>query len=258
MFPATCPAKCGKNIKLNTTNRNSFCFQTEIHAIQIPTEHFTALIFHLYQRISFIPCKMKMIPRQRNGVKSATTYTIKLPAVSSAKELFQKAKRNLLNVNKWHQFAGESSAVFRVVNSRGEETNDFVKEGNYLRITIPVIPGSPAGRGDDWVKVERINEYENLDYEYVGIRVRPAVPPFQSELEVAHFFGPEATSTFSIERHQNTVTAAVNGKNEKPNTSMHTILSRIRNFFVAIGAMIGFNKPQWKSLVKGLVSAKYE
>jgi len=101
-----------------------------------------ALIFHLYRRTSFISTN-EMIPTQRNGARSATTYAIKLAAISSAKELFQKAKRNLLNVNKWHQLAGEGSAVFQVVDSRGEETNDFVKEGNYLRIAIPAIPGSP-------------------------------------------------------------------------------------------------------------------
>jgi hypothetical protein len=196
---------------------------------------------------------MKMIPEQRKGAKSATRYTIRSAAVSSAKALFQKAKRNLLNVNNWHQLAGEGSAVFHVVDSRGEETNDLVKEGNYLRITIPVIPDSTDGGGDDWVKVERINEYENRDYEYVGIRVRPAMPPFHNEREVAHFFGPEATSTFSIERYQNAVTASVNGRNEKPNIGTRSSLGKIRNFFVALGAMIGFNKPQWKSLVKGLI-----
>jgi hypothetical protein len=196
---------------------------------------------------------MKMIPQQEHGAKSATTHSIKLPGISSAKELFQIARRNLLNVNNWHQLAGTGSAVFHVVNSHGEETNDVVKEGNYLRITIPNIPGTPDGSGDDWVKVERINEHEEPDYEYVGIRVRPAVPPFHNKHEVAHFFATDATSTFSIERNLNTVVAAVNGRNEKPNTATHTLLSKIRNFFVATGAMLGFNKPQWKSLVKGLV-----
>ncbi|MEI9806971.1 MAG: hypothetical protein WDO16_03295 [Bacteroidota bacterium] len=130
-----------------------------------------------------------------------------------------------------------------MVNSEGKEINEFVKEGNYLRITIPNIPGSAAGEGADWVKVERINEYEKPDYQYVAIRVRPAVPPIYNKQEVAHFFTPAATSTFSIERNENEVIAAVNGRNEKPNTRTQNIINRVRNFCIALGAMIGFNKP---------------
>jgi hypothetical protein len=199
---------------------------------------------------------MKIIPKQHKGASSVTTYSIKLPDPSLAKDLFQRARKNLLNVKDWQRLAGPDSAAFSVVDILGNETNDFVKEGNYLRITIPGIPGSRNGNGDDWVIVERINQHSNPDYEYVAIRVRPAIPPFYDKKEVAHFFSPEATSTFSIERNQNIVTASVNGRNEKPNTKTQSFLSNIRNFFIAIGAMIGLNKSQWKSLVKGLIDKR--
>ena len=196
---------------------------------------------------------MKIVPEQRKGARSVTRYSIKLPSLSSAKKLFHTARRNLLDVNAWHDIAGPGSAVFEIVNSRGEKINNTVKKGNYLRITISVIPGSPPGKGADWVKVEKINEEKNGNYESVAIAVRPAPAPIDNEPEVAHFFGPDATSTFSIERKNRLVIAAVNGRNETPNTKTNNLWTWIRNFLVALGAMIGLNKPQWKSLVKGLI-----
>jgi len=196
---------------------------------------------------------MKIVPEQRKGAMSVTRYSIRMPSVTSAKTLFQNARKNLLNVNAWPITAGPGSAIFEVINSKGEKINDNVKKGNYLRITIPIIPGSPAGKGADWVKVEKIIEKENETYQYIAISVRPAPAPINHEPEVAHFFAADATSTFNIERKNRLVIAAVNGRNETPNTKTNNVWAWIRNFFVAIGAMIGLNKPQWKSLVKGLL-----
>ncbi len=54
----------------------------------------------------YIITTMKMVPAQHKGASSATKYTIKLPAITAAKALFEKAKQNLLNVNNWHTLAG--------------------------------------------------------------------------------------------------------------------------------------------------------
>ena len=196
---------------------------------------------------------MKMTPEQHKGVKSVTRYATKLPSASSARAIFQEAKKNLLNVNAWHTIAGPGSATFEIINSKGQRVKDTVKKGNYLRINIPVVPGSPAGNGADWVRVEKINEEESDNYQCVSISVRPAPTPDDEDKEVAHFFAPDATSTFSIERRGRLVIAAVNGRNEVPNTKTRNPLSFLRNFIVALGAMAGLNKPQWKSLVKGLI-----
>jgi hypothetical protein len=199
---------------------------------------------------------MKIVPAQHTGAMSVTRYSIKLASKAAAESLFERARRNLLNVNDWHTIAGPHSAVFEIIDERGEKITGDVKKGNYLRINIPAIPGSPAGNGADWVKVERINEQVNLNYQSIAISVRPAPSPIDNETEVAHFFADEATSTFSIERRDRVVVASVNGRNETPNTETKTIRARIRNFFVAIGAMLGLNKPQWKSLVKGLIKKR--
>jgi hypothetical protein len=84
---------------------------------------------------------IKTVPKQRKGARSATTYSVMASDTSSAIS-FLKSRRNLLNVNRWHTPAGPSSAVFQMVNNTGEEQNICVKKGNYLRITLPVLPGS--------------------------------------------------------------------------------------------------------------------
>ncbi|MFI5129819.1 MAG: hypothetical protein ACHQFX_07515 [Chitinophagales bacterium] len=199
---------------------------------------------------------MKIVPKQHKGAKSVTRYSIKLPSISSAKSLFQNARMNLLNVNAWHVIAGPGSAIFEVFSTNGQKINGTVKKGNYLRITIPIIPGSPAGRGADWVRVEKINEEEKQNYQITAMSVRPAPAPITDETEVAHFFSPDSTSTFSIERNNKIVIASVNGRNETPNTKTKSFWAGIRNLLVALGAMIGLNKSQWKKLAKGLIKKR--
>jgi hypothetical protein len=190
------------------------------------------------------------IPENYKGAQSATTYTVKAKDSAAADWLFEKARKNLLDVNRWHQLAGPSTASFKVIDEKNRETNKLAAEGDYLRIKIPVVPAAGAGQGFDWVRVEKIEEMGEAGYRFIGMRVRPCRPPFEKQ-EIAHFFSPHATSTFCIERRGKRVKAAVYGRNENPNTRVHDFFVKLRNMMIAFGAMIGFNKPQWKSLVKG-------
>ena len=195
----------------------------------------------------------KIIPEQYIGAQSATSYSIKLSNATAADCLFERARKNLLDVNHWQKMAGPGTARFTAVNDNNVETNELVEEGNYLRINIPVVPKAAAGEGFDWVKVERIEEHGAPGHRFIGIRVRPTKPPFEKN-EVAHFFSAHATSTFCIEQKGNKVKAAVFGRNEKPNTkTAFGFFTKLRNLLIALGAMMGLNKPQWKSLVKGLL-----
>src|SRR5438132_7031908 len=148
---------------------------------------------------------MKTIPKQRVGAESNTRFAVKLPSVKEARKLFETAKSNLLNVNQWHTIAGPHSAMFEVIDEEGHKLNNEVRKGNYLRISIPAVPGSPDGEGADWVRVEKVNEQRGETYQCVTISVRPASAPVNSETTVAHFFAPGATSTFSVERNNRTV-----------------------------------------------------
>ena len=70
---------------------------------------------------------------------------------------------------------------------------------------------------------------------------------------MAHFLSDDATSTFIISRKNNTITASVHGRNEKPNTEAAGLLDKIRNAIVGTTAVAGISKIQWKLLVKGLL-----
>ena len=109
-------------------------------------------------------------------------------------------------------------------------------------------PGSSKGDGDDWVRIEEINQ-KNC----VSICVRPAANPLDKNEDVAHFFSDEASSSFIVKRDSAKVIAGVYGRNQKPNTDTAGLVNKIRNAIVAAGAITGFSKIQWKNLVDGLV-----
>jgi len=195
------------------------------------------------------------IPKQEAGASSTTKYAVKLKSPKDAEKLYRIARENLLNVNAWHILAGKGSAKFTVIDATGQETNQSPIAGNYLRIAIPFVPGSSSGDGYEWVIVEKIEE-QTISPFSLSIQVRPDIPPFYNKNEVAHFFSEHATSTFSVELRDNKVIAQVNGRNEKPNKKVHSLFDKIRNMIIALFAMIGLNKPQWKKLVKGLLREK--
>ena len=85
------------------------------------------------------------------------------------------------------------------------------------------------------------------------MRVRPASNPKKNESVVAHFLKSEATSSFTIRRYGNVVTASVHGRNEVSNTETDNLFDKARNTMVALGAFIGLSKVQWRRLVKGLL-----
>ena len=177
--------------------------------------------------------------------------------MGTAQKLFEEARKDLLNVDQWHVIAGNKT-VFQLVSSNGEEIQGPVKKDDFIRIELPALPSSTTGEGYEWVRVEKLEEKRQEDFAYSIIQVRPASPPFVKTKEIAHFFSRDGTSSFCVIREGNKVTAAVYGRNEHPNTKTFRIIDRIRNIVVALGAMIGLNKPQWKSLVTGLLRKNVE
>lgn len=195
------------------------------------------------------------VPEQKKGAHSDTRYFVRARTEQVARKLFQNARLNLLNVNSWHTLIGNNT-TFQLINEKGEEINGLAETGNYFRITIPVIPGSKAGKGSEWVQVEKIEEGKMKYHEFVAMRVRPCAPPFDNKKETAHFFSDDATSTFSVVRNGARIVVAVSGRNEKANTDTSDLLGWIRNLVVAMGAMLGLNKPLWRSLAKGIIKKK--
>lgn len=203
---------------------------------------------------TFIMTAVRLIPKQKQGASTDTVSKIKLDTVDQALWDFEIVKDRLLDVSHWHDLSSEILAKFQLIDVEGNKLYRRAREGDYLRINIPG-PGNKDGEGYDWVRIELIEftENEGESFEYVAMTVRPCPSPLNDEQATAHFFKNIATSTFLVKRKYNVISAEVHGRNEKPNTDSESISSQIRNLVVGIGAILGFSKMQWQSLVDGLV-----
>jgi hypothetical protein len=193
-----------------------------------------------------------VIPGQQEGEVVNAESSVETENIHTAKKLFETAKLRLLDVNNWQKQAGEALAAFQLTDSSGNEVAGSVKEGYYFKIDIPG-PGSKAGEGFDWVIVEKTEEYNSGDVESIGIRVRPASNPTSENNETAHFYSSESTSTFTVTREGNKVTAAVYDRNTKANSESEGIIDKIRDVLVGTVGIATFSKIQWKSLTTGLI-----
>jgi hypothetical protein len=196
----------------------------------------------------------QMIPQQHTGAASETVCIITAQNEEDAKTLFTKARKNLLNVNNWEELAGGLSASFQLVDEKGHTALRTPQIGDYFKISIPA-PGNESGKGHDWVKVEDMEDITQDEHQaFTAVRVRPTkAPAGQPCADSHHFFTQDATSTFYVKRDGKTVSAAVLGRNEKPNTKPTGLLNKVRNLVVGCLAAVGFNKPQWRALAKGIL-----
>ena len=190
----------------------------------------------------------EVIPEHNEGTQTNTESSVHLSSEAEAKKFFTEAKHRLLNINDWHQYAGGASAEFQLTDNVGKAITRPPQKGDHFKIDIPG-PGTVTGEGHDWVQVEAIEE----DDVSIGIRVRPVSNPTNERKDVAHFFTGDATSTFIVKREGEKIIAGVYGRNEKPNTNSETLKDKLRNAAIATGAISGFSKLQWKSLVNGLI-----
>jgi|SRR5688500_10701963 len=193
-----------------------------------------------------------IVPEQQSGIETNTETSVELASSEEAKFFYEKVKQRLLHVNEWRDLAGSLSANFQLTDEDGKEVDRPAQKGDHFKIDIPG-PGPATGDGYDWVQVEAIEETETDDQQSIAIRVRPATNPNNERKDVAHFFSDEATSCFMVKRENKKITAAVYGRNEKPNIDTETAGDKARNAAIATGAITGFAKLQWKSLVNGLV-----
>lgn len=192
------------------------------------------------------------VPEQQTGIQTNTETSVELTSAEEAKSFYEKVKQRLLAVNSWHHYAGKLTADFQLTDKHGKEVSRQAEKEDHFKIDIPG-PGPVTGDGFDWVRVEAIEEKEEGEEQIITMRVRPATNPNNERKDVAHFFSDDATSCFVVKRQANTVTAAVYGRNEKPNIKAETLSDMARNAAIASGAITGFSKLQWKSLVNGLV-----
>lgn len=193
------------------------------------------------------------VPAQNQGSESNTSASRDTETVERAKEFYQIVKHRLFNINQWQQYANLPSGEFNLYDNKGNRVERLVELGDYFRIKIPG-PDNVSGKGYDWVKVESINEVKNEESEECNITVRPCEDPLVSSEEISHFFDNSATSSFIVKRNRTEVTVMVLGRNEKPNTDVESLGGKLRNSIVAVAAITGMAKVQWKGLVNGILN----
>jgi hypothetical protein len=193
-----------------------------------------------------------IIPSQDSGMQTNTESTEELATEKEAKDFYVTVCKRLMDINNWQQYAGKATASFQLTDNSGKDVKRDPQKGDHLKIDIPG-PGSVSGQGFDWVQIEAIEKDQDENTQWNAIRVRPATSPLNEKEDVAHFFSDDTTSTFMVRQEGKKVIAGVYGRNEKPNTNTETTIDKIRNTAIATGAITGFSKIQWKSLVNGLV-----
>ncbi len=195
-----------------------------------------------------------IIPEQFTGSQTGATSKLKLNTRHEALLHFQAARERLSDINNWQKLCGSGSAEFTLTDPYGNPLSvSKPKIGNLIRIKLPAPPNQ-EGDGYDWVRIEAFEDNKTLvsDSEIYGFRVRPVENPKNKTGNSAHFYTNEATSTFLVIRYSHSVFALERGKNEVPNNSREW-LANLRNKLVAVIAMMGFSKPQWKKLVDGVL-----
>jgi hypothetical protein len=193
-----------------------------------------------------------LIPEQKNGKTITAEATTEFQNAAQAGVFYHEAKQRLLLIHNWHKITGKLSADFQLTNDQGKEVDRPAQKGDHFRIDI-TGPGSKAGEGYDWARVEDIKEVHMDDADSIAILVRPASNPETPNPNVAHFFADKSTSTFVITREGDKVTASIYDRNIEANEETEEPLDKVRNAAVGLAAKHGFSKLQWQALVEALV-----
>jgi hypothetical protein len=194
---------------------------------------------------------LNIIPEQKSGEEAEVSACYEAEDLKEAEVYYQVVRDRLLDVNYWHQVAGIVSAVFQLVDANGEEVLERAGKGNYIRIDIPG-PGSKEGSGYDWVFIEMFIEIATENKESAGFRVRPTRNPKGSN-SIAHFYSAAATSSFIVTRYEKKISVRIVDRNLHPNDDTHSLTDEFRHTALAISAIGGFSKIQWKRLAEGLL-----
>jgi len=199
------------------------------------------------------PQKAEAIPENKTGKFVDESHFVTEHSTEEAIVTYNRSCARLLNPPLWQQLTPGITTSFKISTPDNSDPRRLLLVNDYLMIDIPG-PGPAAGNGYDWVKVETIeeNSVPGVD-DSMAMRLRACSNPNTEDEAIAHFFDAEATSTFIIQRKENTVTVSYHGRNEVPNTSNVALADKLRNTMVALGAKVGFSEIFWKALVKGLL-----
>lgn len=195
-----------------------------------------------------------IIPDNIAGKENDLHYTIVFSTKEEAVNCFERARKRLLNPLIWHELSGTLSPSFTLRDTNSNVANRLAEVSDYFQIDVPFL-GNRGGAGHDWVRVADIADILNPTGDEERFAMTLAVSPAPGSItnEVAHFLRSGATSTFTVERHNNDVTANYYGRNEVPNTDTGSVLDNVRNAIVAGAGIIGLSEGQWYALLESLL-----
>ena len=196
-----------------------------------------------------------LIPENVEGRAITASSQSNFDNDGGAKAFYAVARERLLSVHKWGKIAGKLSADFSLTDDKGNNVVRPVQKGDHFRIDIPG-PGSSAGDGYDWARVEDLKEIHEENVDSIAILVRPAENPVAENGHVAHFFSSKSTSTFVVTREGRTVTAAIYDRNIEANEETEHLPDKFRNAVVGLGAKHGVSKLQWQALTDAWMNRK--
>ncbi|MDV3508369.1 hypothetical protein CMU89_00775 [Elizabethkingia anophelis] len=194
------------------------------------------------------------IPKQKKGGSHNTESKKYYGNKEAASEQFELLKGRFYKIHLWKDYCGGNFADFHLYDSLGNYTETLPQIEYYIRIDIPG-PGTVEAKGYDWVRIVEMNHQYSPDKENEDILMicRPCRSPLDTKKYTSHFYSSKATSSFLISRKGTCIKAGIYGRNEMPNLNA-VFIDKLRNIFVALGAMIGIAKIQWKTLTDGLLN----
>lgn len=193
-----------------------------------------------------------LVPENKDGKEITAEASVTLANAEEAQSFYKIAHDRLFYVNNWGEIAGKLSADFQLTNEKGAEEDRFAQKGDHFRVDIPG-PGSVAGKGYDWAHVEEVREFKTDEVESAAIMVRPASNPQTENQNIAHFYSEDSTSTFTVTREGNVVTASIYDRNIKANEETNQTIDKARNAIIGLSGKHGFSKIQWKALAEALI-----
>jgi len=168
------------------------------------------------------------------------------------KAFFDHTKNKLFQIAEWRN--NSSATDYDLFDGSGEQVVDGrLGAGRFIRIKLY------GGGKYDWVRVMSVVDGPAE----LIITVKPSHDPTQTPIDtatVSHFFGPEATNNFCLQRNDKTVAFYVIGLNEKTNTDFAGgLIESARNTAVAnLGYYSGLQKAVWKEFCVRMVSSRDE
>ena len=196
------------------------------------------------------------IPAQSTGIQKDYEATREYETEEVAYTAYQIAASRVLNPAAYHRYHKLGTiGTFVVCGANGAPTHALPEVGNYLRIASRAPNNPEAEAGEDWVCIEAIErDVRDRARLLTSMTVRTCEDPRAGTGHTAHFFADSATSTFQAALEGRTVTASIHGRNEQPNTGEElSLLARLRNLFIALGAFSGGALLIWQPLCEGFL-----